>query len=492
MMMWKNHTSLWLGFAMLAASSAFAQPAEFPDVPSNHWARKALRRALDTGILIGFEDGTFRGKRLINRYQMAMVIQRIFDTIQREGGATAVGYDEEAIDELEKAMIEYADELALFNVKLQRLEEDSVKLRNDLDTIKSQGMGDHHGKSLSQGFSGFVSVGFVDTDRQTCVGCPAGTTGLSRYTAPAYTNFFTIPQSSLALDTEVGKGIGLHVQWDYATDAANPVGGGVGLNEAYLVVDQLFGSFGGKVGGFALPFQSWEINGAFRSSQFTITPSAKNTYLESQRVLGIEFEKTQNRTEDDLDLRVGIFTASDGGSWALPVGPQSDGVGLGATTGIATLDDNFGYYFDLEGGQKRNPQAGYRLGYFDIGGDASSGSAEADGWQVGFWFQGANVHYLFEYMEVDQQLGATVSSMNALYGLANWQLNDRDSVSVRVESWANQVAGVTGRGSSFTFGLNRKVSENSTLQFEYLSPDDHGPPTDLDDDLIQVRYKVWF
>ena len=480
-----------LGIALFSSPCLRAETVPFPDVPMNHWARKSLSRAVDTGILVGYEDGSFRGQKLINRFQMAMVIKRIFDEVQLQGPSN-VGYDEEAMKELEKAMIEYADELELFNVKLNRLEKDTSVLKSDLAALKSHGM-KPSGKNLAGGFSGFLSVGFVDTDRQTCTGCPAGTTGRTRYTAPGHANFFTIPQSSLGLDTKVGKGLSLHVQYDYSTDGGNVVGGGVGLNEAYLVADEIIGSFGGKVGGFALPFQNWEINGPFRSSQFTITPSAKNTYLEAQRVVGMEIErKKPSESGDDLDVRVGVFSGSDGASWLLPFGRQNDAVGLGALTGTATLDDNFGFYVDIEGGQKRNPQAGYRIGFFDASGDSVKGAPSVDGWQVGFWFQGANVHFLFEYLDVDQELGATRNTMDSAYALMNWNLTNRDSVTARIEKFTNVIAGTTRSGSSTTFAFNRKLGNNSLLQLEYLSPDDKGPPSDVDDELIQLRYKVWF
>ena len=50
---------------------------DFPDVPSGHWARNSVKLSSAAGISKGYSDGSFRGDRNITRYEMAAVISRL-------------------------------------------------------------------------------------------------------------------------------------------------------------------------------------------------------------------------------------------------------------------------------------------------------------------------------------------------------------------------------------------------------------------------------
>jgi hypothetical protein len=505
------------------ATGTFAAGA-FNDVPRTHWAYKAIQKAVAAGVLEGY-DGKFHGQKLINRYQMAVIIKRILDNVGRAGGPSAAGMSGEDVRNLEAMMIEFADELALLNVKVSTLEDSFVELRGEVDRMK-MGAGVSSmsgGGGLANAFTGFVSVGLINTDDNAAAVAPAPANAAgskTRYAGTADQTFFTIPQASIALDHEVSDGIGLHVQYDYGTDALNAVGGGVGLNEAYLFVDEIFGDVGGKVGGFAMPFQSWEINGPFRTSNDTITPSAKNTWFEGTRVVGLELTKTQDVDPADVKWHLGLFTGGDTVSavGAGMVGAMSDAVGLGALAGSTTIDDSFGYYLDIESGDDPEKNWGWRLGLFDNGGDngavpaapavAPAGlanSQEIDGWQIGFWWKNDTFKVQFEYLSADSTtnvLGAgaagQTNDITSWYILANYQMNEDSSLTVRYDDWENETNTVpaTGiEGDGFTFAWNKKINDTSMFQFEWLSPDEQtitGTSSDVSDDLVQFRYKVWF
>lgn len=49
----------------------------FKDVENTRWSKSAIDFAVEKGILIGFEDGTFRPTETVTREQMAVIIQRI-------------------------------------------------------------------------------------------------------------------------------------------------------------------------------------------------------------------------------------------------------------------------------------------------------------------------------------------------------------------------------------------------------------------------------
>jgi hypothetical protein len=50
----------------------------FPDVPSGHWAFKYIQKMYEEGITTGYDDGTYKPLRTINRAQMAIIIARAF------------------------------------------------------------------------------------------------------------------------------------------------------------------------------------------------------------------------------------------------------------------------------------------------------------------------------------------------------------------------------------------------------------------------------
>ena len=58
----------------------FAQ-GPFNDVPTDHWAYDAVNKLQKDGIVIGYPDGTFGGKRAMSRYEFATAIARILPLI---------------------------------------------------------------------------------------------------------------------------------------------------------------------------------------------------------------------------------------------------------------------------------------------------------------------------------------------------------------------------------------------------------------------------
>jgi len=58
-------------------SPVLAQDGMFKDVPNDHWSYQALERLGADKVFIGDPDGSFRGKRTLTRYEMAMVVDRL-------------------------------------------------------------------------------------------------------------------------------------------------------------------------------------------------------------------------------------------------------------------------------------------------------------------------------------------------------------------------------------------------------------------------------
>lgn len=62
--------------AVLGADLSEDQTNMFPDVPANHWAYEAVNDMAKRGLVIGYEDGQFKGDRTMTRYEFAMIVER--------------------------------------------------------------------------------------------------------------------------------------------------------------------------------------------------------------------------------------------------------------------------------------------------------------------------------------------------------------------------------------------------------------------------------
>ena len=107
--------------AGLACSTAWAAQDElnvFDDVPADHWAYGEIDKLAQLGIVEGYEDGSFRGKKVLNRYEMARVIGRSMSLLKHYDGALT-NEDHAA---LEKLQAEFSEELGNLGVRVANLE----------------------------------------------------------------------------------------------------------------------------------------------------------------------------------------------------------------------------------------------------------------------------------------------------------------------------------------------------------------------------------
>ena len=107
--------SLVLAMAMALGVTASAYAANpFSDVPAGHWAYDSISKLAAAGVIEGYGDDTFRGDRLMTRYEMAQIVAR----------AMAKGAN------VDKLAAEFADELEKLNVRVAALEKksDNVKV----------------------------------------------------------------------------------------------------------------------------------------------------------------------------------------------------------------------------------------------------------------------------------------------------------------------------------------------------------------------------
>lgn len=79
------------------------QNVMFPDVPQNHWAFEAVDDLARRGLIIGYEDGLFKGDRTLTRYEFAEVVHRV---IQR-AKALNVPIDGRLVDEFKPELLRF-------------------------------------------------------------------------------------------------------------------------------------------------------------------------------------------------------------------------------------------------------------------------------------------------------------------------------------------------------------------------------------------------
>ena len=111
--------SLVLAMAMALGVTASAYAANpFSDVPAGHWAYDSISKLAAAGIIEGYGDDTFRGDRLMTRYEMAQIVAKAL----AKGG------------NVDKLAAEFADELDALGVRVAALEKksDNVKITGQL------------------------------------------------------------------------------------------------------------------------------------------------------------------------------------------------------------------------------------------------------------------------------------------------------------------------------------------------------------------------
>lgn len=76
-------TFLCAALCIAAGTMAQAQqaPDMFRDVDPSHWAYDAVKSLQAKGILIGYPDGTFKGRRTLTRYEFAVALDRALKSI---------------------------------------------------------------------------------------------------------------------------------------------------------------------------------------------------------------------------------------------------------------------------------------------------------------------------------------------------------------------------------------------------------------------------
>ncbi|MDQ2687645.1 MAG: S-layer homology domain-containing protein [Armatimonadota bacterium] len=133
---------LILGTPHVSLAQNGAASGPFADVPADHWAYSAVDTLQKAGIVIGYPDGTYSGKRAMTRYEFAVAIARLLPLIKspdltgyaktsdldalRDDINSKLAANSSAIDALRALVNEFQPEL-------QRLGQDVAAIKSRLD-----------------------------------------------------------------------------------------------------------------------------------------------------------------------------------------------------------------------------------------------------------------------------------------------------------------------------------------------------------------------
>ena len=132
------------GLSAGLAGSASAQAAPFLDTPTNHWAYEAVQDLAKKGIVIGYPDGTFGGKRPMTRYEFAVALDRALRTVSDmisanpPAGTPAVSaVTQDDINRLQALIDKFRPELDTIQTNLTAAQDNIDALRADVLDAKA-------------------------------------------------------------------------------------------------------------------------------------------------------------------------------------------------------------------------------------------------------------------------------------------------------------------------------------------------------------------
>ena len=64
--------------------SAYAEDIVFSDISANHWAKKQVYKIVELGVTKGYPDGTYRGNKTLNRYEVAVFLANLAEALERK------------------------------------------------------------------------------------------------------------------------------------------------------------------------------------------------------------------------------------------------------------------------------------------------------------------------------------------------------------------------------------------------------------------------
>ena len=217
----------------LADTPAAGGQGPFADVPAEHWAYESVQRLQNQGIVIGYPDGTYGGRRAMTRYEFAVAIARLLDLIGRiqqapsgPAGITEAqlterlrGFATQAqVDELRRLVTEFQNELTTLGVdldavrrRLDNLEGRVANIENEMKRVRISGAANLYARvNQGRGDSAFIDYdGFL-------IGTPGNNnTGLVSDLFKAFTETRVLHDIDLNIDARLGETANARVKLNF-------------------------------------------------------------------------------------------------------------------------------------------------------------------------------------------------------------------------------------------------------------------------------------
>jgi hypothetical protein len=182
------------GLSVGLSTSASAQAAPFLDTPTNHWAYEAVQDLAKKGIVIGYPDGTYGGKRPMTRYEFAVALDRALRTVSDmiaanpPAGTPAVStVTQDDINRLQALIDKFRPELDTIQTNLTAAQDNIDALRADVLDAKALAnkaqdtANNSYGVGAGRKFqiSGYIQARYQDVSsgQGTLARYPQGTAG---------------------------------------------------------------------------------------------------------------------------------------------------------------------------------------------------------------------------------------------------------------------------------------------------------------------------
>ena len=131
-----------IAFMVLFSSQTVSAASNAPeDVPSSHWAYKAVKLLIDKGYLQLYQDQTFQGDKPVDRYTMASIVAKIL----MDSASGQVSMNKDDLPVLKNLINEFRNELISIIAKnneqdkrLDTLEKQAVIANDELTETKAE------------------------------------------------------------------------------------------------------------------------------------------------------------------------------------------------------------------------------------------------------------------------------------------------------------------------------------------------------------------
>lgn len=120
---------------MLLGNNDKVKDTVFPDVPENHWAYTLVNDLAQRGYIDGYEDGQFKGDRLMTRYEFAAMLDRAVQNgaaINQEM-ADAIREFKPELDQIKASMRFHVDRISGEDTDLHKVERVRVNTESNRD-----------------------------------------------------------------------------------------------------------------------------------------------------------------------------------------------------------------------------------------------------------------------------------------------------------------------------------------------------------------------